>query len=218
MDIDDVEEDYTPLCRAIAFDRMGYARTFLKMGANPNQPDDEGLTALSFCETYRQVKFLVKSGADVNYQDKRTRVTPLYYTTYHGNLEAIRALLDYGADMYCQCIPRGKECKDSIVYTAPFVALCEYEPWHRKILQLYKEYGYNMDGVDGDGSLLHACILKGNIFAIEWLARQKVNVKIKNMHGRTALEEIEYLFQTNEWAILGYSYDSLREMQKLLRK
>ena len=217
MHIDECEGDFTPLGGAIAFDSLYYAKRFIKMGANPNKQDKDGLVPLCFCQTHEQVDLLVTAGANVNYQNNKTGQTPLYCATYYGYPEAIEALLNYGADMHCQCLPRKADCRASIVHAAPFVALRAYGPKIVDILRLYKKHGYNLDGVNGDGSLLHACVLRGDVVTMGWLLKQKIDKKITNMHGRSALEQVEYLFQTNEWAMIGYGCDNLKEMRRLLK-
>lgn len=67
----------TALEYAIRFGRFGVARKLIKLGADPNLEDDNGLTPLlraaGECNGSRVLEDLIKAGADVNHRDQYGR-------------------------------------------------------------------------------------------------------------------------------------------------
>ena len=73
----------------------------LRLGADPNAPDKDGSTALSwasFMSSPRKVELLIKGGADLNSTDDKGW-TPLMSAAAEGRGEVARMLVDAGADI-----------------------------------------------------------------------------------------------------------------------
>lgn len=80
------------------------AKILLEYGAHINEPDHKGLTPLHWrasAGNSEYIKFLLNNGALVNVKDHEGR-TPLHIAVLDSycNTEAIKILLDYGADVY----------------------------------------------------------------------------------------------------------------------
>jgi len=102
---DDVK--WTPLHGAIYSGTPSIARTLLEHGANPNELDNLGATALHFAsregwgEEVTFVELLLEYGANVDARDKKGW-TSLHEAAYHLNLEVVVVLLNRGADQRAQ--------------------------------------------------------------------------------------------------------------------
>ncbi len=71
-------------------------KELLQGGANKDEKDDEGRTALHFACGYGEIacaRELIKAGADVDAKDGNDN-TPLHYAAGYGQAEAIQLLLD----------------------------------------------------------------------------------------------------------------------------
>ena len=95
---------------------------YLLKGENVNSVDRGGLTAICWAIYYGQdnaVQFLIKNGANVNYQitkdfgTLRTGSTPLMFASYYGFANTAKILLDNGAN---------KDIKNANNETAMFYA------------------------------------------------------------------------------------------------
>jgi ankyrin repeat protein len=71
-------------------------KELLQGGANKDEKDDEGRTALHFACGYGEIacaRELIKAGADVDAKDGNDN-TPLHYAAGYGQAEGIQLLLD----------------------------------------------------------------------------------------------------------------------------
>lgn len=75
---------------------MEVLKQLLQGGADKDEKDDEGRTALHFACGYGEIacsQELIKAGADVDAKDGNDN-TPLHYAAGYGQAEAIKLLLD----------------------------------------------------------------------------------------------------------------------------
>lgn len=75
---------------------MEALKQLLQGGADKDEKDDEGRTALHFACGYGEIacsQELIKAGADVDAKDGNDN-TPLHYAAGYGQAEAIKLLLD----------------------------------------------------------------------------------------------------------------------------
>ena len=83
---------------------MEALKELLQAGADKDEKDDEGRTALHFACGYGEIacsQELIKAGADVDAKDGNDN-TPLHYAAGYGQAEAIKLLLDrYCYAMLC---------------------------------------------------------------------------------------------------------------------
>lgn len=98
------EEDFMPLLHmAVGIESPKSAKFLLEHGANVNDVDSEGESALHFAIeaegalTESMINLLIEHGANVNLADNFGN-TPLHSAVYLGNAEAIKVLLVHGAD------------------------------------------------------------------------------------------------------------------------
>jgi ankyrin repeat protein len=93
----------TPLTRAAATGDTRQVEALLAQGANPDEIDGAGGTALMAAAREGHVdamRILIKGGADVNRRDRRfTRWTPLVHAIHKRQDAAARLLLDSGAEV-----------------------------------------------------------------------------------------------------------------------
>lgn len=93
-------EEYTPLLEATINGEIDRVEELLENGADPNQLNDYGESALIVAIDNEQsdiVPVLLKNGADPNLQDE-TGWTPLMSAVYMENIEIGKLLLEAGAD------------------------------------------------------------------------------------------------------------------------
>jgi ankyrin repeat protein len=75
-------------------------RTFIFLGANPKDTNQEGMSALhiaGFLGADQVIPLLVEEGAPINLRDKEGR-TALHLAAYSGNVSSVAALMDHKAD------------------------------------------------------------------------------------------------------------------------
>lgn len=82
----------------------------LALGVSPNDPLEEypfwlpleaSIEELEFGGKLEIVRNLIRFGADVNAWDRNHSLTPIHCAVFHSNVEAVRLLLDNGADPNC---------------------------------------------------------------------------------------------------------------------
>lgn len=91
----------SPLQVAALNGKLQTVKILLKAGANIEQKDAEGATALfyaAFNNNIDMMKLLMEAGAKINAKDKNNH-TPLFTAAIRGNTEAIRLLAKAGADL-----------------------------------------------------------------------------------------------------------------------
>src|SRR5262245_60170839 len=89
------------LVRAAARGDAGRVRDLLSRGAKPEAKDPAIGPAICVAARWHHwevVSALARAGADVNAQDREYGYTPLCWAVLHGDLDAVRALLDLRAD------------------------------------------------------------------------------------------------------------------------
>lgn len=85
------------------FGKFDYLKKFIENGSNVNEQSDSGDTPLYYCvnekneDKLKCAEFLIQSGAQINIKNKNGN-TPLDVAMLYGNEEAIKLLLDHGAE------------------------------------------------------------------------------------------------------------------------
>jgi ankyrin repeat protein len=93
------EGEGTPLCGAACFGLRSAARTLVKGGADPNQPEQFGMTPLIWAASggwFEAAADLLTAGADPDLADEYGRA-PLHHAALGGWLPGVRLLLERGA-------------------------------------------------------------------------------------------------------------------------
>ncbi len=91
---------YPLLQFAVGFDSLSTVRLLLEHGANANDTNRFGRTALYLCRSAAMVDLLVAHGATVGFATRR-KITPLHYVTLN-DTGAVAALLRHGANIEAQ--------------------------------------------------------------------------------------------------------------------
>src|SRR5215467_10807760 len=88
----------TPLMAAACFGDEKLVKLFIDHKANVNIGNKFGMTALMYSRSFAKVKMLIAAGASVN--DKNiTGETALYYSTQRADADAVKALIEAGANV-----------------------------------------------------------------------------------------------------------------------
>lgn len=93
----------TPLHLAIQGNAFELVQQMLLVGADPNLPDNQGLTplhltAMQWNAGEGMMKLLIENGADINKKASSTKGTPLIQALETNNIALVRLLLDCNAD------------------------------------------------------------------------------------------------------------------------
>lgn len=92
---------WTPLIKKKSDrDDVDLARVVVEAGANINEKDRNGNTALHYCVYYKNYEladFLIKSGVDLDIQDNNGN-TPLLLASYHSDKISSKLLIDNGSN------------------------------------------------------------------------------------------------------------------------
>ena len=205
---------YTPLHRAVLYDRATIVATLLAAGADVNAKTNSGYTPLHEAAQHSRVAIvarLLAAGADVNARSGLHQFeTPLHIAAFHGRATIVATLLSAGADVHAK-----DNAGDTPLYKAaggrhaPIVSLllsagAEVNaknksgdtPLHRSagggnafLVSLLLARGADVNAkrrFDGE-TPLHYAAFNGNAFVVSLLlaAGADVNAKTKTYHGRS---------------------------------
>jgi hypothetical protein len=142
-----------PLIQAAQQGDTQALQALLSHGANPNQKDARGLTALirvrARRQRFRRVECLLRHGADPNLRGGLNGWTPLMHAVHKNQSGAARALLDGGA----QVDGRGRSGETALMMAAGY----GYTP----LVELLLDRGANPRAETADGYNVLAAALGG---------------------------------------------------------
>lgn len=202
-----------PLAFAAETQSSECLRLLLEVGADPNQPDKDGVVALMENVRYSTCKLsdlemLLDHGAAPNCQDDRGR-TALMFASREGHEEAIRILLEHGADpniqesdgytalVYAADIDSSTALRLLLAYRADPELQCTdgrtalmsaCSKGHVDAVRILLEAGADPDrqDSDGDSGLILACG-KGHAAVMQILLERGANPDLQDKHGLSAL-------------------------------
>ena len=96
------DSDVTPLYRASRFGKQEAGQVLLDCGADINAGGNECQTPLSgalFKGRFEFARVLIQRGAKINFHNKSTGKTPLHLAAERASTQAVRLLLEHGADV-----------------------------------------------------------------------------------------------------------------------
>jgi ankyrin repeat protein len=145
---------------AVVEGRTDAVASFIRDGADPNQPDSRGGTLLHTAALFgwtEVVGVLVRAGAKVNAADAEG-VTPLHHAASGGHAELVEALLRAGAD------PRLKDKKGETPVSRGMLPLVSTQGRDRQIMDLLLQHGGDPNVKDETTgfSPLHIAALTGD--------------------------------------------------------
>ncbi|KAK6168765.1 hypothetical protein SNE40_019947 [Patella caerulea] len=183
-------------------------------GLDPNFHDyDSGETPLTIATTLPQDKCreiimsLVSGGAHLDFRNKQG-VTPMHCAAIHGNLEAIKALLDLGASpdykdyrnltplYYCVSNDSNAICVEVLLHERAVVGTHDEQGWfeihqacrYGKVqhLEHLLYYGADMDVQNASGNTpLHVCCVNNQESCARVLLFRGANKEILNYNNQT---------------------------------
>jgi receptor-interacting serine/threonine-protein kinase 4 len=169
----------TALHLACYRDAVGIVQILLDHGANPSAVDCEGRAPLheGFERNTVILQKLIKAGADLNPREMPEGLTPLYFEAWLGREDAVRILLEAGADPSIQT-----ETGETILQQA-------IDRSRTKVVQLLLDAGVDVNVRDfrnGGNAILTAARL-GADDCIRLLQRAGADVFAVDHHGRNGL-------------------------------
>ncbi|CAB0030221.1 unnamed protein product [Trichogramma brassicae] len=180
----------TPLQLAVAHGRQRLAEVLLRRGADPNQPNVEGLTALHIIGIRDQDGGMAKTLFEISNDRVRIDVqdelgnTPLYYSVFCDNATVFQMLLRRGAD-------RNLANKDG---TTPLHCLSkshDQAAFARKLFEVGDDVVLHVDAQDKSlNTALHYALMCHHRQVAELLLRRGADPNLANADGLTALHII----------------------------
>jgi len=185
----------SPLISAVLYKGVDEVQKLLSEGADINQQDKDGYTALIWAcsyssrDTYREsARLLISKGADVNIQAKDGNAAIIEAAGNSG--EIFDLLLDNGADMNVK-----KEDGTGAYYNCMVHLLLygrEITENDLELVRLLLANGANVDEAPVSGELkgytpLIFAVRENNLEIVELLIENNANVNIKNIDGDTPL-------------------------------
>ncbi|MFN7097669.1 MAG: ankyrin repeat domain-containing protein, partial [Gammaproteobacteria bacterium] len=154
---------------------LGY---LLKEGANINEKDNDGGTALHYAASEGHVnslKHLLDKGANIN-QKTKEGLTVLHLVALKGHVENLKYLLDKGANIN----EKANNGRTVLHYIASSGSI--------ENLKYLFEKGANINEKDNHGlTPLHWAALKGHIAVLQYLFEKGANINERDNHGLTPL-------------------------------
>jgi len=199
------------------------SKLLLDSGANVNDIDKYGKTALMYAQTVEQTRFLIENGADVNIKDNYGE-TPLMFTR---SIEQTELLIGAGANvnekngngvtplMYAKSIAEAKllleagadvNARDNYGRTALVYAKTIEET------NFLLEAGADIHNIDDSGNTVIMC--NGPDISVDkllLLLKCGVNVNIKNKKGKTVYDMCGYDLGKNMY---GFSHEQTSVLKK----
>ncbi|KAH8177980.1 ankyrin repeats (3 copies) domain-containing protein [Sarocladium implicatum] len=198
---------WTLLHQAAAADDVPLIEDLLRLGANIEARDPRGRTALdtaAFLGKTHGLKALIDSGADINgswVADGREPHSPIRLACEHGHVDAVRLLLNEGADLEY----RGPSDTPWLIPSGLYAAASN---GHAVIAQMLLDSGADVDWgwrswphghVEGFQPLV-AAVNDKNVQIVELLLARGARVDLLDPRGRTPLH----------WAALGAAPDIIQ--------
>lgn len=148
----------------------------------PGAVNIAGQTAMFFCigdSARRNIEILKNKGLDINHRDSAGNTPLLGGVAQYANVEAIRALVDNGADVKA----RNKEGKNIIMI---LVDSDECRGDVSEIIKFLHAKGTEINQTDNAGNTaLHFACKKDNVSGVRLLLSLGADLKIKNRDGKT---------------------------------
>jgi ankyrin repeat protein len=200
------KEGLTPLSLSIASGHVELPLLLIERGADPNVPDGRGYTALHYAADERGevelVHALIARGANLNARITKDPpraneggyslpgATPLFMAARIANLEAVRALLDAGAD---PLIATNKSTTPFAV--AAGVGFPQDRDWYEdekkdflEIVKLLADRGADINASGEHGwTPLHGAAYKGLDEIVRFLVAKGAHLEVVDSFGQTPL-------------------------------
>lgn len=157
----------------------------IKVGADVNEQDAVGNTAIFYAAEYKQIKIaklLVKAGANVNIQNNKGR-TPIFSAISSNTISIINYLIQNGANVNVQEKNHG--------YTPLIYFIKKFEP-NIQIINTLVKNGANLDIQDIKGNTaLYYAISFGDYNAAHILIKDGANIYLMDNKGSNMFEILE---------------------------
>ncbi|KAL7304339.1 hypothetical protein TKK_0003139 [Trichogramma kaykai] len=189
----------TPLQMAVAHGLQRLAEVLLRRGADPNQPNVEGLTALHIVGIRDQEGGMARMLFDISHDRVRIDVqdelgnTPLYYSVFCDNATVFQMLLRRGAD-------RNIANKDG---TTPLHCVSKSHDGAvglaRKLFEVGDDVVLHVDAQDKSlNTALHYALMCHHGQVAELLLRRGADPNLANAEGLTALHIISVVEEPHD--------------------
>ena len=169
------------LVQATIRGHVGIVERLLDRGVHVNRRDSNGYTALhDACaqeDTIDVIRMLIDRGAKIDARDG-CEGTPLIKAARWGNLGALGALLDAGADI--------EGCVDGLVDSTPLIHALENDRFSAAQQLVMRGANVNAKGPEGDAPLHYAARV-GRLDLIETLLAHGSDVSTTTLDGSTVL-------------------------------
>ncbi|EAY17329.1 ankyrin repeat protein, putative [Trichomonas vaginalis G3] len=165
------------------FDILSLCKYFLSNGANVNEKNEYGKTALHMAviNNYKDIaELLLSNGANINEKDEDGK-TALHFAAINNSKEMVELLVSKGANI---------NEKDENGKTALHIATLNN---NKEIVVLLLSYDVNINEKDKDGkTTLHIAAINNNKAIAELLLLHDVNANEKDEEGETAFHKAAY--------------------------
>lgn len=124
-----------------------------------------------------KMRSLIDAGANIHYGREKTSPVPLVFAVARGNADAVRLLLDAGADA------NGFTSMDEPLWMAVSTNKTD-------ITKMLIDRGANIEAkFDGDATALHMAAYNGNLELIRYLLDAGASKDVKDDNGKTPWDE-----------------------------
>ncbi|KAI4316292.1 hypothetical protein L6164_024286 [Bauhinia variegata] len=146
----------------------------LRNGADPNEADRNGRTALNIAASNGNkqcILLLLEYGADPNNRDKSGNI-PLWEAMMGGHKSVMKLLMDNGADLFSADVAQ--------------FASTAVEQNNLELLKELVEFGVDVSQAKADGiTALHTAVCEGNAEIVRFLVEKGAQVDKPDIHGWT---------------------------------
>lgn len=184
------------LVTAARNNRIDSIQNLINEGADVNERDTYGRSALMYSRSQETARLLIDAGADVNGRDKRGW-TPLMFAARYGRTDVIKVLLESGADVDIQ-----DEMNFTPLLSAAGIDCNEVEPSMRpagaETVGILLKAGADLDAKDNQGktALMYASyyfvwgwpIPENSFDTVRRLLESGADLNARDKSDRTALD------------------------------
>lgn len=171
--------DRTALHQAAGDNDVAEIKNLLFLGFNVDVRDGDDNTPLLVAAKENQkeshfnaIETLLRSGADVNLQDKQYRSTPLDFISRRANLKTVRLLLDYDANVNL------KNCNGRNPLFEAIIG-CDF-----KVIQLLIDHGSDVNCDKFGTTPLHLACSNAKLKTIKYFLRNGADVCMNTRNAR----------------------------------